>query len=62
MSSFSNTKASTVKYTERIRHNYGQKAVEHGKEYSVQINRASYRGDGIARVKGFIIFVKNAKA
>lgn len=40
---------------------FGPKPVETGKEYEVQITETSRQGDGIARVQGFVIFVKNAK-
>ena len=40
---------------------FGPKPVEVGKEYDVQITETSRQGDGIARVQGFVIFVKNAK-
>jgi predicted RNA-binding protein with TRAM domain len=40
---------------------YGPKPVETGKEYDVQITETSRQGDGIARVQGFVIFVKNGK-
>jgi len=36
--------------------------VEVGKEYLVNITDTGRGGDGIARVSGFVIFVKNAKA
>ncbi|MEW6603329.1 MAG: TRAM domain-containing protein [Thermoproteota archaeon] len=39
----------------------GPKPVETGKEYDVQITEISKQGDGIARVQGFVIFVKGAK-
>jgi predicted RNA-binding protein with TRAM domain len=39
----------------------GPKPVEIGKEYDVQITERSNRGDGIARIQGFVIFVKNGK-
>lgn len=39
----------------------GPKPVEVGKEYEVQISEISRQGDGIARVQGFVIFVKGAK-
>ena len=42
--------------------NFGPKPVEIGKEYDVQVTERSYRGDGIARIQGFVIFVKNGKA
>jgi predicted RNA-binding protein with TRAM domain len=38
------------------------KPVEMGKEYEVEISEISKRGDGIARVQGFVIFVEGAKA
>ena len=40
---------------------YGPKPVESGKEYDVQITEISRKGDGIARIQGFVIFVKNGK-
>jgi predicted RNA-binding protein with TRAM domain len=40
----------------------GPKPVEVGKEYEVQISELSRQGDGIARIQGFVIFVKGAKA
>ena len=39
----------------------GPKPVETGKEYDVQITEISRQGDGIARVQGFVIFVKGGK-
>ncbi|HKG40839.1 MAG TPA: TRAM domain-containing protein [Nitrososphaeraceae archaeon] len=41
--------------------NFGPKPVESGKEYDVQITEVSRKGDGIARIQGFVIFVKNGK-
>ena len=47
---------------------YGQNAggsskpVETGKEYTVDITDTGKSGDGIARIEGLIIFVKDAKA
>jgi predicted RNA-binding protein with TRAM domain len=35
------------------------KPVEAGKEYEVDITEISRQGDGIARVQGFVVFVKN---
>jgi len=32
-----------------------------GKEYEVEITEISRKGDGIARVKGFVVFVQNGK-
>jgi predicted RNA-binding protein with TRAM domain len=39
----------------------GPKPVEIGKEYDVQVAERSNRGDGIARIQGFVISVKNGK-
>jgi predicted RNA-binding protein with TRAM domain len=39
----------------------GPKPVEVGKEYDVTITEVSRRGDGVARIKGFVIFVPGAK-
>jgi predicted RNA-binding protein with TRAM domain len=38
------------------------KPVETGKEYTVDITDNGSAGDGIARIDGLIIFVKDAKA
>jgi len=38
------------------------KPVETGKEYTVDITDNGSMGDGIARIEGLIIFVKDAKA
>lgn len=43
------------------RDNFGPKPVESGKEYDVQITEISRKGDGIARIQGFVIFVKDGK-
>ncbi|MEP0826627.1 MAG: TRAM domain-containing protein [Nitrososphaera sp.] len=40
---------------------FGPKPVEASKEYDLEITETSRQGDGIARVQGFVIFVKNAK-
>jgi len=37
------------------------KPVEAGKEYSVEVTELSRRGDGIAKIQGFVIFVKGSK-
>jgi len=37
------------------------KPVEIGKEYDVEIQETSRRGDGIARIKGLVTFVPKAK-
>ena len=44
------------------RFNDTPKPVETGKEYDVSITEISRKGDGIARVEGFVIFVKDGKA
>jgi predicted RNA-binding protein with TRAM domain len=36
--------------------------VEVGKEYDVQVTETNQRGDGIARIQGFVIFIKNGRA
>jgi predicted RNA-binding protein with TRAM domain len=38
-----------------------KKPVELNKEYEAEIEDISRRGDGIARIKGFVIFVPNTK-
>jgi predicted RNA-binding protein with TRAM domain len=35
--------------------------VEEGKEYEADITELSRRGDGIAKIEGFVIFVSGAK-
>jgi predicted RNA-binding protein with TRAM domain len=37
------------------------KPVEVGKEYDVTITEVSRRGDGIAKIEGFVIFVAGSK-
>ena len=37
------------------------KPVEVGKKYEVDITEISRKGDGIARVQGFIVFIENGK-
>ena len=49
-------------YGRRQYNNTGPKPVEVGKEYDVQVTETSQRGDGIARIQGFVIFVKNGRA
>ncbi|MEW5839730.1 MAG: TRAM domain-containing protein [Thermoproteota archaeon] len=52
-----------MSYDERLggyRHS-GDKPVEVGKEYDVEVTEISRRGDGIARVQGFVVFVKGGK-
>ena len=40
---------------------FAPKPVEVGKEYDVDVTEISRQGDGIARVQGFVVFVKNGK-
>jgi predicted RNA-binding protein with TRAM domain len=40
---------------------FAPKPVEIGKEYDVEITEISRRGEGIARIKGLVCFVPNAK-
>lgn len=37
------------------------KPVEIGKEYTIDITDNGSRGDGLARIQGFVVFVKNTK-
>ena len=39
----------------------GPKPVEVGKEYDVEISEVSKRGDGVAKIGGFVIFVAGGK-
>ncbi|MDG6928819.1 MAG: TRAM domain-containing protein [Nitrososphaerota archaeon] len=41
---------------------FAPKPVKVGEEYDVEITEISRRGDGIAKIQGFIIFVNGAKA
>jgi predicted RNA-binding protein with TRAM domain len=43
------------------RRGFAPKPVEVGKEYDVDIQEISRRGEGIARIQGLVIFVPNAK-
>lgn len=35
--------------------------MERGKEYDVKVEEISRKGDGIARIQGFVIFVRGAQ-
>jgi predicted RNA-binding protein with TRAM domain len=37
------------------------KPVEEGKEYELDIKETSRRGDGVARIEGFVVFVPQSK-
>lgn len=39
----------------------GPKPVGTGKEYDVKVTERSDRGDGIARLQGFVVFIENGK-
>jgi predicted RNA-binding protein with TRAM domain len=41
--------------------NQGPKPVEVGKEYDVEVTELSRRGDGVAKIQAFVVFVKGAK-
>jgi len=43
------------------RRGFPPKPVEIGKEYDVEIQETSRRGEGIARIKGLVCFVPNSK-
>ena len=45
----------------RLGPRFPPKPVEIGKEYDVEIQETSRRGEGIARIKGLVCFVPNAK-
>lgn len=38
------------------------KPIDEGKEYEVTIDAQGNKGDGIAHIDGFVVFVKGAKA
>jgi predicted RNA-binding protein with TRAM domain len=43
------------------RERFQPKPVEVGKEYEVDVQETSRRGEGIARIQGLVIFIPNAK-
>jgi predicted RNA-binding protein with TRAM domain len=54
-----------MSYTNRSyrRRSFSRRApVEEGKEYESDITEMSRRGEGIAKIQGFIVFVSGAKA
>jgi predicted RNA-binding protein with TRAM domain len=53
------TEGGKKRYRERI---LGPAPVEVGKEYDMHITERGGRGDGIARIEGFVVFVKGGKA
>ena len=58
MSYGSGTRYSSSNYDNR---GFGSKPVEVGKEYNVRITEISRQGDGVARIRGFVIFVKGGR-
>ena len=40
---------------------FAPKPVEVGKEYDIEIQEISRRGDGIARIEGLVVFIPNTK-
>jgi predicted RNA-binding protein with TRAM domain len=48
-------------YGRGFNRSFTPKPVEIGKDYDVDVTEISRQGDGIARVQGFVIFVKNGK-
>lgn len=50
-----------MSYGDRRGFGGGPKPVEVGKEYEVDVTEVSQKGDGVARVQGFVIFVKGGK-
>jgi predicted RNA-binding protein with TRAM domain len=58
MSYPSGTRYGSSNYANR---SFGSKPVETGKEYNVQITETSRKGDGIASIQGFVIFVKDGR-
>ena len=57
------TEGTDIILTMSYRSGFGSpKPVEMGKEYEVEISEISRRGDGIARIQGFVIFVEGAKS
>ncbi|MGC9345283.1 MAG: TRAM domain-containing protein [Candidatus Bathyarchaeales archaeon] len=45
----------------RTRDRFPPKPVEIGKEYEVDVQETSRRGEGIARIKGLVTFIPNTK-
>lgn len=43
------------------RNSFPPKPVEIGKEYKVDIQETSRRGEGVARIKGLVTFIPNTK-
>jgi predicted RNA-binding protein with TRAM domain len=43
------------------RRDFGEAPVKVGEEYDVEITETGSRGDGIARIKNFVVFIPNTK-
>jgi predicted RNA-binding protein with TRAM domain len=43
------------------RGSHAPKPIEVGKEYEVDVTEISRQGDGVARIQGFVVFVKNGE-
>lgn len=54
----SNSSTRSLRYSSLARR---PAVLEVGKEYEVEITKISRQGDGVARVQGFVVFVKNGK-
>ena len=48
--------------SERFDRNFPPKPVEVGKEYDVEIEETSRRGEGITRIEGLVVFVPSSKS
>jgi len=48
-------------YQSRVSANSNSKPVEEGKEYEVDVKELSRRGEGIARIEGFVVFIPKTK-
>ena len=51
----------TRSYSNRTTSSFSR-PVETGKEYTVDVTDTGKSGDGIARIEGLVIFIRNAKA
>jgi predicted RNA-binding protein with TRAM domain len=61
MSHRQSTRSYSNSSTRRTTSSSFPKPVESGKEYTIDITDIGRTGDGIARIQGYVIFVKNAK-
>ncbi|MCS7097899.1 MAG: TRAM domain-containing protein [Candidatus Methanomethyliaceae archaeon] len=49
------------RFGRRQSRDFSSKPVKEGEEYEVDIKEISRRGEGIARIEGFVVFVPNTK-